>query len=125
VVLTQWGDFYGRAVSHRPFADALQDGVVNLGPMIRGELERTVVEPARKVGLKFEPGLVERILLEDVGDAPGNLPLLEFALTELWNRRRGGMLTHQAYEDIGRVQGAIARWPVTGLGRGDGSGKVV
>lgn len=124
MVLTLWGDFYGRALSHRPFADALQDGVVNLGPMIRRELEWTVVEPARKVGLKFEPGLVERIL-EDVGDEPGNLPLLEFALTELWNRRRGGMLTHQAYEDIGRVQGAIARRPVTGLGRGDGNGKEV
>jgi hypothetical protein len=104
VVLTLWGDFYGRALSHCPFADALQDGVVNLGPMIRRELEWTVVEPARKVGLKFEPGLVERIL-EDVGDEPGDLPLLEFALTKLWNRRRGGMLTHQAYEDIGECRG--------------------
>ena len=116
VVLTLRGDFYGRALSHRPFADALQDGVVNLGPMIRGELERTVVEPARKVGLEFERGLVERIL-EDMGDDPGNLPLLEFALTELWNRRRGGMLTHEAYKDIGQVQGAIARRAEAEYGR--------
>jgi len=107
VALTLRGDFYGRALSHRPLADALQDNVLNLGPMTREELEQAVRQPARKVGLDFEPGLDERIL-DDVGEEPGNLPLLEFALMELWNRRRGNLLTHEAYEDIGRVQGAIA-----------------
>jgi WD40 repeat protein len=116
VVLTLRGDFYGRALSHRPFADALQDKVINLGPMTQEELEQAVVGPAGKVGLKFEPGLVERIL-EDVGDEPGNLPLLEFALTELWNRRWGTTLTHQAYEAIGRVHGAIARRAEAEYGR--------
>ncbi len=37
------------------------------------------------------------------------MPLLEFALTELWTRRQGGLLTHVAYEDIGEVVGAIAQ----------------
>ena len=60
------------------------------------------------MGLAFEPGLVERIL-DDVGEEPGNLPLLEFALTTLWEQRRGGYLLHEAYEAMGKVEGAIAR----------------
>ena len=49
--------------------------------------------PARKVGLEFEDGLVERIL-GDVGGEPGNLPLLEFLLEGLWQRRAHGRLAH-------------------------------
>jgi tetratricopeptide (TPR) repeat protein len=43
-----------------------------------------------------------------VGSEPGNLPLLEFLLTELWARRERGCLTHAAYAAIGGVKGAIA-----------------
>jgi WD40 repeat protein len=107
VVLTLRGDFYGRALEDRAFADRLQNAVVNLGPMRREELERAVTEPAAKVGLGFEDGLVDRIL-EEVGSEPGNLPLLEFLLTELWARRERGLLTHGAYAAIGGVKGAIA-----------------
>ncbi len=48
-------------------------------------------------------------ILDDVGDEPGNLPLLEFALTELWSRRQGKLMTHVAYEESGGVSGAMAR----------------
>lgn len=107
VVLTLRGDFYGRALSHRGLADALQDAVVNLGPMTRQELARAVVEPAERAGLRFEEGLVERIL-DDVGEEPGHLPLLEFLLEELWQARRGALLQHEAYAALGGVQGALA-----------------
>ncbi len=72
------------------------------------ELRRAIVEPARRAHVTFEPGLVERIL-EDVGDEPGNLPLLEFALTQLWERQEYRRLTHAAYEAIGGVKGALIR----------------
>jgi len=71
------------------------------------ELEQIVRRPAEAVGLTFQDGLVKRIL-DAVGDAPGNLPLLEFLLTELWKRRDRGQLTHEAYEAVGGVEGAIA-----------------
>lgn len=106
-VLTLRGDFYGHAVSDRDLADRLQDALVNLGPMTREELRRSMEEPAGKVGLGFEAGLVERIL-DDVGSEPGSLPLLEFVLSQLWERRRGGELLHEAYEAMHGVQGAIA-----------------
>ena len=107
VVLTLRGDFYGRALEDREFADRLQNAVVNLGPMQPEELKRAVTEPAAKVGLGFEHGLVDRIL-EDVRSEPGNLPLLEFLLAELWASRERGSLSHRAYAGIGGVRGAIA-----------------
>ncbi len=106
-LLTLRGDFYGRVVAHRRFSDALQDNVVHLPPMTRAELRNAVSNPARVKNLQLEPNLVERIL-DDVGNEPGNLPLLEYALTLLWEQQETGVLTHAAYDKIGTVSGAIA-----------------
>ncbi|MBE9059078.1 WD40 repeat domain-containing protein [Sphaerospermopsis sp. LEGE 08334] len=108
LVTTMRADFLGNALSYRPFADVLQNADVKLGPMNRKELTEVIKKPAQKLGVTFEPGLVERIL-NDVENQPGNLPLLEFALTELWNKRTGKQLTHKVYEEIGQVEGALAR----------------
>ncbi|MEH2347119.1 MAG: WD40 repeat domain-containing protein [Nostoc sp.] len=107
-VTTMRADFLGNALSYRPFADVLQNADVKLGPMNREELTQVIEKPAEKLGVTFASGLVERIL-EDVENQPGNLPLLEFALTELWNKRTGKQLTHEIYEEIGQVEGALAR----------------
>jgi len=109
IILTLRADFMGQALADRPLSDALQNADVKLGPMNRAELGRAVESPAGKLGLVYEAGLVERIL-DDVGDEPGNLPLLEFALTLLWEQRLGRRLTHAAYETIGRVEGSLARY---------------
>ncbi|HYX13829.1 MAG TPA: hypothetical protein VE944_05550 [Nostoc sp.] len=108
LVTTMRADFLGNALSYRPFADVLQNADLKLGPMNREELTEVIEKPAQKLGVTFETGLVERIL-DDVEDQPGNLPLLEFALTELWNKRSGKLLTHKIYEEIGQVEGALAR----------------
>lgn len=101
--------FTGQALAHRELADALQTGGVVLGPMRRDELRRAIEEPARNRGVTFEPGLVDR-LLDDVGESPGNLPLLQFALSELWLQRSGWQITHDTYNAIGGVAGALARY---------------
>ena len=108
LVLTMRADLLGNALSYRPFADVLQNADIKLGAMNREELAEAIEKPAQKLGVAFEAGLVERIL-KDVEKEPGNLPLLEFALTELWQRRQGKQLTHVAYTEIGEVQGALAR----------------
>jgi WD40 repeat protein/DNA-binding SARP family transcriptional activator len=102
-------DFMSQALSTRPLADAIQRGGLLLGPMNRDELRRVIEEPARNRGVVCEPGLVER-LLDDVGDEPGKLPLLEFALMQLWERRELLRLTHVAYDLIGGVAGALTRY---------------
>ncbi len=109
LVLSLRADFLGEALSHRPFADGLQDADMKLGPMTQAELKAAIEKPALTQGVIFEAGLVERIL-SDVGDEPGHLPLLEFALTELWQQRTRGQLTHAAYEAIGQVSGALTHY---------------
>jgi WD40 repeat protein len=109
LLLTLRADFMGQALAHRPFADALQEASLIMGPMNRDELRTAIEKPAELQGAAFEAGLVER-LLDDVGQEPGNLPLLEFALTLLWERTSYGWMTHTGYEEIGRVEGALARY---------------
>jgi energy-coupling factor transporter ATP-binding protein EcfA2 len=82
LVLTLRADFFEQASSYRPFTDALQDSILILGPINRKELQDAIEKPAHLLGVRIEEGLSER-LLEAVGEEPGNLPLLEFALTQL------------------------------------------
>jgi hypothetical protein len=106
ITLTLRGDFVGKALAYRPLSDRLQDAQINLGPMTREEIECTIRKPAEKIQLEFEAGLVRRIL-NDLGDEPGNLPLLEFVLKELWDQRRGRILLNHTYDAIVGLQ---ARW---------------
>jgi WD40 repeat protein len=109
LVLTLRADFYGRALSlSRDLSDQVEGRLLNLGRMSPEERKVAIVEPARRARLRFEATLVERIL-DDVKDEPGELPLLEYALRELWERRDGETLTHAAYYEIGGVSGAISR----------------
>jgi WD40 repeat protein len=107
-VLTLRADYLGQALEHARLARALQDSTLLIGQMTRDQLEQAIVGPLRG-GMRFEAGLVERIL-DDVGEEPGNLPLLEFALTLLWERQEHHTLTHAGYEALGGVDGAIARY---------------
>ena len=109
LVATMRADFLGNALSYRPFADLVQNADIKLGAMNCEELSQVIEKPANKLGVKFADGLVKRIL-DSVENEPGNLPLLEFALTELWERRKGKELTHTAYEEIGEVQGALTTY---------------
>jgi WD40 repeat protein/DNA-binding SARP family transcriptional activator len=109
LLMTLRADFMGQVLGHRPLADALQDNTFNMGPMNREELQAAIQNPAENQGAAFEAGLVNRIL-DDVGEEPGNLPLLEFALTQLWEHLDQGWLTHAVYEQIGQVGGALARY---------------
>ncbi|MDT0449632.1 nSTAND1 domain-containing NTPase [Streptomyces hesseae] len=73
------------------------------------QLREVVLAPVDSFhgAVRFEDRLAER-LLADAGSSPGALPLLEFALTLLWERQVKGVLTHAAYEETGRVAGALA-----------------
>jgi hypothetical protein len=108
LVLTLRADFYGYVLSYRPLRDALQEYTPQLlSSMKREELQAAIELPAQKLEVQLEPQLTQRIL-DDVGQEPGNLPLLEFALTRLWEKQINRELTHQAYEEIGGVKKAIA-----------------
>lgn len=109
IVLTLRADFYGQVLSSRPFSDALQGSDVKLGPMNLQELQDVIVKPAESFGVQLEPGLTRRIV-DEVIEEPGSLPLLEFALTQLWDKRNNDWMTHSAYTEIGGVKTALARY---------------
>jgi WD40 repeat protein len=79
--------------------------VTRMGPE---ELAEVIEQPAHRVGMELEPGLMDR-LRKDVEPEPGGLPLLEHALDLLWQRRQGQRLTHSAYEELGGVAGALTQ----------------
>jgi WD40 repeat protein len=108
VVLALRTDFYDRCAVYRSLADNLAAQQVLIGPMDERELRQAIEEPAQRVGLQFGQGLVDRIL-EDMAEEPGKLPLMQYALLELWNRREDSHLTMDAYQELGGLREALAR----------------
>lgn len=107
VILTMRADFWDECANYGDFTRAMQDHQELIGPLDGTELRDAIELQAKAVGLSFEAGLSDTILA-DVQGEPGAMPLLQHALFELWNRRRGRWLRASEYVAIGRVQGAIA-----------------
>jgi WD40 repeat protein/DNA-binding SARP family transcriptional activator len=107
VVTTLRADFYDRPLLYSGFAELVRDYVEAVVPLLPSEFERAISGPGERVGAALEPGLLPE-LIADVANEPGALPLLQYALTELYERRHGNILTRDAYRTIGGVSGALA-----------------
>jgi WD40 repeat protein len=108
VVLTLRADFYPRCAEYPELSAQIAAHQYLVGPMGLDGLRQAIEVPAWGVGLELEAGLADTIL-EDIGTQTGSLPLLEHALLELWRRRRGRLLTLEAYREAGGVAGAVAQ----------------
>ncbi|MFV1999441.1 MAG: BMP family protein, partial [Acidimicrobiia bacterium] len=108
VLLTVRADFYDRLLAHGSFGSAMSTGIVNVVPMAPEELEQAASQPAARAGARLDPDL-EVALIGDVLGEPGALPLFQFALTDLFDRRVGETLTLGAYRDMGGIQGSLGR----------------
>jgi energy-coupling factor transporter ATP-binding protein EcfA2 len=108
VVLTLRADFYDRPLQHGEFAALLTSGVVNVLPMAADELEAAVLAPARQVGVDLEPALLAE-LVADTTDQLGALPLLQYALTELFEARTGAVLSLEEYRKAGGLRALLSR----------------
>ena len=108
VVLTLRADFYAYPLEHPEFGARLGPGVVNATALTSEELEAAAVRPAASAGVSFEPALLGE-LIADVGNQSSALPLFQYALTELFDRRAGDRLTAASYREMGRIQGALSR----------------
>ncbi|MCL4301278.1 MAG: hypothetical protein KJ077_36590 [Anaerolineae bacterium] len=108
VVITLRADFYHHCAQYNTLREALARYQEYIGPMSADELRQAIEHPAQRSGYEFEPSLVD-LLLREVGDEPGTLPLLSHALLETWQRRRGRTLTFAGYHESGGVRGAIAK----------------
>lgn len=112
VVIGLRADFVSEWAEYPQLLDAMNERSYLLGPMRRSELAQVIVAPAESVGVSFDRGLAERVLAEFCGPRmedyhAGALPLLNHALTTLWDHRRGNRLTIEAYAASGGVDGAL------------------
>jgi WD40 repeat protein/serine/threonine protein kinase len=108
ILLTLRADFYDRPLNYPRLAELMRSHTELTLPMTTSELERAIGGPAERVGLRFETGLVAA-MIADVSAQPGALPLLQYALTELFERRADLTLTLDTYRDYGGLAGALAR----------------
>jgi hypothetical protein len=107
VVATVRADFYDPLIGHQEMRSLLPTRQVLLGPMSRSELQCTIVEPAKKVGLAFDPPSLVHSILDEAGEDEGMLPLLQYALKESWALRKGNTITGDSYARSGGVREAI------------------
>jgi hypothetical protein len=108
VVLTLRADFYDQPLMYPGFGELVRHSTEVILPLSSSELKRAIQGPLENVGVELEPGLTE-VIVADVHEQPGSLPLLQYSLTELFERCQGRLLTQAAYQEIGGVLGALSR----------------
>lgn len=108
VVIALRADFYHAPLEYPVFGEMLGESIVNAVPLLPDELEAAAESPAAMARVQFEPRLLAQ-LIADVAGQGGALPHFQYALTELFDRRRGAVLTLDAYYEMGGVSGAVTQ----------------
>ncbi len=107
VIVTLRADFYDRPLVYPRFGELLASGTEAIAPLRPDELEQAIRAPAERSGLHPEPGLVAE-MIADAAHQPGALPLIQFTLTELFDRRTDDGMTLQTYREFGGIVGTLA-----------------
>ncbi len=109
-ILTLRADFFGRVMDYPQLYRCIDTHHCAILPLDLHELREVIEKPAAlpDIQLSFEGDLVNDLLVEACGQV-GALPLLQFTLDQLYQRRHGHILTYQAYEEIGGVRGGLLK----------------
>ena len=107
VVVTLRADFFDRPLRYAEFGGLVEDGLVPVAMPGEDGLAAAIELPAKAVGIRVDAGLVSE-MVRDVADEPGGLPLLQYALTDLFESRDSDTLTVEAYRASGGVLGSLA-----------------
>ena len=107
IILTLRADFTDRPLQYVDFGELLQQRLALILPLTPDELTRAIAQPVENLGMSLSPELVATII-QDVGSQPGMLPLLQYALTELFAQRQGQVIKLEEYRATGGVTGALA-----------------
>jgi WD40 repeat protein/serine/threonine protein kinase len=111
VLATVRGDFLTRVAAQFGRPEEIVRGVHLLLPPGRDDLRSAVIGPARLKGVAFESDALVDELVDAGARTEGGLPLLQFALAQLWNARDDGdkIIRASTLAAIGGVGGALAR----------------
>ncbi|GIK58753.1 MAG: hypothetical protein HND44_13435 [Chloroflexi bacterium] len=107
LVLTMRTDLESNLLRMAEFHAAFAGAQLRVTTMNATELRQAIQQPAELVGLKFEDGLVEQLVSDVLGE-PAALPLLQFTLLKLWEKRERNRVTWQAYTELGGGRDALA-----------------
>jgi DNA-binding SARP family transcriptional activator/WD40 repeat protein len=109
LVATIRADHYDRPLRHPSFARIVKNTAVEVTPLAADELVEAITGPAHRVGVAFEPGVVAQMIADTAGST-SPLPLLQFALSELFDQRvTGREISAADYETVCGLAGALAR----------------
>lgn len=105
------GDYVTRAAALPEIGEEVARAMYVLLPMGPEAIREAVVGPAAQVGMRFDPPEMVEDLVGSAVSAAGGLPLLQFALGELWEARDAAAKTISAgaLAAIGGVTGALSR----------------
>jgi serine/threonine protein kinase/formylglycine-generating enzyme required for sulfatase activity len=111
VLASARSDFLGRLTSLPGLGDRLGPALYFLRPLTRERLREAVEAPARAKGVRFGAEWMVDELVQSAAEAGGGLPLLQFALSELWAAKPDEhlVISEQTYRDMGGARGALAR----------------
>jgi len=105
VIITMRSDFEGQLLRVPSLSPYFEDAI-RVPPLNAAELREAIEKPAALIGLKFEDGLVDELLSQILGE-PAGLPLLQFTLLELWERRDRNRITWANYRSLGGARNAL------------------
>ncbi|WP_395848349.1 protein kinase [Cystobacter fuscus] len=111
VLMAVRGDFLTRVSALPGLGQEAERALYILRPLLPEGLREAIVGPARSQGVSFESEAMVGALTASMEDGAGTLPLLQFALAELWERRdpARGRITLAALGEMGGVAGALSR----------------
>ncbi|MCY1015906.1 bifunctional serine/threonine-protein kinase/formylglycine-generating enzyme family protein [Pyxidicoccus sp. MSG2] len=111
VLLSVRGDFLTRVGTLPGLGGVVERALYLLQPLTPEGVREAIIGPARSRGVVFELETLRRTLAEATAKGAGSLPLLQFALAELWERRDTvrGCITQSALDAMGGVAGALSR----------------
>lgn len=118
ILLAMRDDFLVFCKEYLPLAPIFSELTAIL-PLSGAALRRALIQPALKCGYRFEDEQLTDEIISSVEEERGALPLMSFAAARLWEKRDrlSGLLTWQAYREIGGVEGALAQHADTTLER--------
>lgn len=128
VILTMRNDDYDDDVKHLPpeFVELFARAKVLLPALNANELRDAIEKPAELVCLKFGEPIVEELaqstaaakpkssesivqaLIKEIVSEPAGLPLLQFTLTKLYQKREGNVIPYQAFHEMRSCRAVLA-----------------
>jgi len=112
IVLTMRSDFLGDCSQFRDLPEAMNEGQYLVPRMTRNQRDLAITGPVAVGGGKITQRLVQQ-LLNDVGDNPDQLPIMQHALMRTWefwelHRTNGNPIDFEHYEGIGGMNEALS-----------------